>query len=241
MKILILVPIWQRPEVTKLWTDGMKWFKTENISILTILSHEDKFFNENLDLIHKYSFDYCIFFNNPLGRKLNAGIEYALENFDFDYLMNLGSDDLIHPGILCLYDVLMKNREQFFGLDKVYFYDKLTRRLALSKPMLWGAGRMINRDLLDMMKNKKEFIYNNGFNRGLDCNSIEKIKTLLGIDYKQVETNDFPYLVDIKTETGLNDFTLQLRFCDLVDSNILRQYYPENLIRQIYGRKNTEN
>jgi hypothetical protein len=230
MKILILVPIWKRPEITKIWVEGMKYFLTPNISVLAILSNEDPNYNDNIEII-KDEFNYCFYDNNPLGKKLNAGIEYALDNFEFDYLMNLGSDDIIHPGIWSLYDQYFKVGNKFFGLDVVYFYDKISSKLACSTPYLWGAGRVIHREILEKIRIKGDFLYKNEFSQGLDCNSIEKVKFLLNIEYKQVETNDFPYLVDIKSEIGISDFTLLSRFYNIVDFNILNQYYPKHILK----------
>lgn len=234
MNILILVPIWGRPKITKIWIEGLKWFLTPNITVLCVLSPEDQFLVENEGLIIKNGFERCYFKNKPLGLKLNAGVQYALDNYKFDYLMNLGSDDLIHPAIFSLYDSYIKEGYKFFGLDKVYFFNILTKELGLTKPYLWGAGRMISREILERIEFKGSFLYKSDFGRGLDCNSIENIKFLLGIDYKQVETNDFPYLVDIKSENGINDFYLMAKMYDLVDSSILKQFYPEFIIKMLW-------
>jgi hypothetical protein len=237
MKTLILVPIWQRPEITKIWAYSMGYFLTEGTSVLCVLSREDPMFNANLDIIHHSGFEVCYFQNKPLGQKLNAGIEYALETYDFDYLMNLGSDDLIHPAILSLYDPYIRRKEPFFGLDKVYFFDYIKQNLALTKPYLWGAGRMIRKDLLEKIRYNGDFLYKSEFSRGLDCNSLENIKNMLNIDYLQVKTEDFPYLVDIKSEFSINDFTLMQNLYDLVPDDILRLNYPKSVIKLLYGRK----
>jgi len=240
MKILILVPLWQRPEITKIWAYSMGYFLTEGISVLTILSREDPYYHENLDIIHHSGFEVCYFENKPLGRKLNAGIEYALEAYDFDYLMNLGSDDILHPGLLSLYDPYIKAKNLFFGLDKVYFFDYIKHKLGLTEAYLWGAGRMISREILEKIRIKGSFLYESKYERGLDCNSIENIKKLLNIDYLQVKTEDFPYLVDIKSEFGINDFILMNKMYSLVDDEVLRLNFPKSVIKMLYGRKHTD-
>lgn len=233
MKVLILVPIWGRPSITRIWAEGMKNF-LKNETVLTILSPEDAFLAENEQIIRKYGFRMCYFPNKPLGKKLNAGIEFALSNYKFDYMMNLGSDDLIHPKIFDLYEPLIEQNCCFLGLDKIYFFNILLKQLALSKVYLWGAGRMIHREVLIKIQNKDDFLYKHEYERGLDCNSVEKISFLLNIRYKQAETNDFPYLVDLKSQEGINDFHLMSRFYDLVDSEILKQHFPKTLMDLIY-------
>jgi hypothetical protein len=148
---------------------------------------------------------------------------------------------LIHPAIWSLYKPFLDEKCPFFGLNKIYFFNILTGKLGLTEPYLWGAGRMIQRKILENIRNRDEFLYKSDFSRGLDCNSIEKIQFLLNIDYKQVETGDFPYLVDIKSEVGINDFYLMQKMYSLVDSDILVKYYPEKLIKLLYGRKDKEN
>ena len=230
--ILVLVPIWQRPEILNIWAMSMQNFQSDEVTVLCILSREDPDFDQNLNTVCRNDFSYCLFKNKPLGEKLNAGIEYALENFQFDYLMNLGSDDLIHPALLALY----KNVEsKFFGLEKVYFFNKLTKELAITKPYLWGAGRMIHRDILSAIQKQGGFLYESKYARGLDCNSIDRIKDMLNVDYIRLNTNDFPYIVDIKSEVGINDFHLMLKMCDTTDQDVLKRFYPKNITKLLYG------
>lgn len=233
MKVLILVPIWRRPAITKIWAEAMSYYLTDNVTVLTIISYDDPDYAANLLIIAKNKFERCFYKNEPLGEKLNAGIEYALQNYEFDYLMNLGSDDILHPAIWGLYKNFMDDRIPFFGLDKVYFYDTLQNKLALSKPNIWGAGRMILREILNKIKKKGEFLYKNDFNSGLDTNSLENIKFNLDIDYIQLETHDFPYLVDVKSDIGIGEFLIMVNHYDLVDSGILKDYFPEKLLTWI--------
>jgi hypothetical protein len=225
MKILIITPIWGRSDITEIWAYNLQGVITENISVLGIVSEEDPHFERNCDILVSHGWYYCKFANKPLGNKLNAGIEYAL-TLDWDYMMNLGSDDLIHPAILQLYFPFFEQKKQFFGLNKVFFYEKNTKKLAISKPYVWGAGRCIERNIIERLKNRGEFLYD-GYEKGLDCNSIDRIGNLLGIKYEQIETNDFPYIVDIKTNDSLNHFVMLQRFYEIVDTNILTTYYPK--------------
>lgn len=227
MKTLILVPIWRRPEVTNIFAINLAMTIPAMCQVLCILSKEDENYDENKKIIESFGFDIGYHDNLPLGRKLNAGIETAFDNYDFDYLMNIGSDDLIHPAIWMLYDEFLKYGHGFFGLEKVYFYEMKTGKLSRSLPYYWGAGRMISRGILEKMREKGQYLYKNEFSRGLDCNSMDNIKKVLNIDYKQVCTNDFPYVVDIKTWESLNDFNMFARLYEIVDPDILESYYPK--------------
>ena len=213
-------------------------FITDNISVLCILSNDDPDVKDNTRKCIKPGFRICYFKNKPLGLKLNAGIEYALTHFEFDYIMNLGSDDIVHPALLQLYRESMQEKIDFFGLDKVYFYDTRVNKLLISIEYVWGAGRMISRKILEKLQNKGEFLYKSTENRGLDCNSMEKINNLLQIPYLQLKTGDFPYLVDIKTNESLNDILMMRNFTTEVDVDLLRRYYPTIITKMIYGQSN---
>lgn len=235
MKTLILVPIWRRPEITNIFAINLAVSIPSTCEVLCILSKEDEYYKENLKILEPFGFSIGHHKNTPVGSKLNAGIETALENFDFDYLMNLGSDDLIHPGIWMLYNEFLKFNLPFFGLEKVYFYEVKTGKLARSLPYYWGAGRMISRKIIEKMREKREYLYKNEFSRGLDCNSMDNIKKVLNIDYKQIDTNDFPYLVDLKTWDSVNDFNMFSRQYEIVQSDILESYYPKIITDLLHG------
>ena len=237
MKILIITPIWGRPEITHIWAKSLSMFITDNISVLCILSNDDPDVKDNTRKCIKPGFRICYFKNKPLGLKLNAGIEYALTHFEFDYIMNLGSDDIVHPALLQLYRESMQEKVDFFGLDKVYFYDTRVNKLLISIEYVWGAGRMISRKILEKLRNKGEFLYKSTENRGLDCNSMEKINNLLQIPYLQLKTGDFPYLVDIKTNESLNDILMMRNFTTEVDVDLLRRYYPTIITKMIYDHR----
>lgn len=230
--LLILVPIYKRPEITDIWAKNMQLVQkiAKNVDVLTILSPEDEFFNENSAICEPFT--RVIYANNPLGRKMNAGVEYALMNMEWDYLMNLGSDDLLHPSIFELYNEKLAEKNLFFGLDRVYFYDMKSKQLGLSKVYVWGAGRMIHRSVIEDIRRQGGTLYTQKETRSMDCDSIGNIKLFTGIDYEQVETNDFPYIVDLKTATNLNDFTFIQRLYEIVDALVLNNY-PDEILKLI--------
>jgi hypothetical protein len=232
MRTLILVPIYKRPEITDIWAKNMQLVQkiAKNVDVLTILSPEDEFFNENSAICEPFT--RVIYPNEPLGRKMNAGVEYALRHIEWDYLMNLGSDDLLHPLIFKLYENCIDNKVQFFGLDKVYFFDMESKKLGLSKVYVWGAGRMIHRRVIEDIRRQGGTIYTQKETRSMDCDSINNIKLFTDVDYSQVETDSFPYIVDLKTNTNLNDFTFIQRLYELVDNSVLNNY-PDVILKLI--------
>ena len=225
MKVIILTPVWGRPDITQIWAMGLICFIPKDWRVLCILSAEDEQFNDNLKICQDSGFDFCIYENNPLGKKLNAGVEYAL-SYEWDYLMNLGSDDLVHPGLLQVYLPFFEKKMPFFGINRVFFYEKKTGKLAKSVPYVWGAGRVIRRDLIEKLKNMGDFLYDSREWRGLDCNSMDRIQLKLNTKYEVLDV-DFPYLVDIKTDDSLNHFAMQGKFCSEVPVEMFTDFYPK--------------
>ena len=118
--------------------------KSFDIDPICIYSDE-----ENRKLCDKYGFESYEFPNDPLGRKLNYGVEMALKS-EWDYLMQTNSDDLIKEKLFEIYRPYIESRVQCFGIGEVYFYDLKTGRVAFAEnayPL--GCGRMIHRDVFN--------------------------------------------------------------------------------------------
>ena len=89
-KILILVPIWKRENITRICLDNLKELQKDfNIEVLCVVSEQWA-----KEMAFKYSFKYVEASNECLGTKMNIGVEESLK-YDYDYFMNLGSDDII--------------------------------------------------------------------------------------------------------------------------------------------------
>ena len=231
MRILLLTPVFGRPEITKIWAKNV-WIK----DVLAVLSPEDKHIEANKKII--FDFERCsavLYKNNPLGEKMNEAVKWAYHNADFDYLMNLDSDGILHKGILDLYKPLFDAGSQFFGPDKVYFIDYKTKKIRISKPNFWCSGRVISRKIIEKLLKMGENLYYNEDNRGLDARSVEKVERLTLERFEHVKTNDIPYILDIKTWHSLNDFNFIQNLSEDCDQDIIRRYFPKKVIRSIYG------
>lgn len=214
--ILILIPVWKRPDVYRITLAGMLHFitatqKNVKIQALVVLSPEDPCFNENHDTTRYYKEFYdleSIFYkNDPVGEKHNAGLNYALQEFRFDYLMNFGSDDLIHPAIIDLYMPYIRCKTPFFGINNVYFWDPVSRRCifyhAYNDERAIGAGRMIRRSILNFLQYKRVNLWDNSRNRSLDGSSRRRIIEHAGVEETVISAGEFPYLVDIKSDVNI--------------------------------------
>jgi hypothetical protein len=147
----------------------------------------------------------CIFPNEPLGRKKIAGLNFAHRNFEFDYLMELGSDDLVNPEIFELYKPYMEKKFEFFGLNNLYYTNWDTRETIFCKDynegQTFGAGRMILNDAIRVHPWPEDC------NSGLDT-AMVKILASKGIMEHVIDCGEKPYILDIKTNTTINHWII---------------------------------
>jgi len=199
-KILILLPIWGREKIVDICFDNLKELQKEyNIEVLCVVSEQWAKIKA-----FKYGFKQVWASNECLGTKMNIGVKEALE-YDFDYMMNLGSDDIITKKLLEIYKPFMQDGRAIFGSTKVAFIDSVGKEIKhFDYGILIGAGRMIKKSVL------KECVYKNGevdmydkIQCGLDLNSLKRFKK-----YSHTELdNGFDTIFDIKSDTNIWKYT----------------------------------
>lgn len=214
MKILTLIPIYKRPEVTEISLYNLRYFadvvKEWNLTVVCILSPEDMYLKTNEKTVKKYGFKAVYYKNLPVSDKLNAGINYVSARYKFDYLMNFGSDDLIHPEIATLYRPFFARNTRFFGINTLYFIELSTGKTIFFDTYNTngsiGAGRMIHRDIINQFTSDLLPLYEPGLDCGLDTSSAMSIKRVTWDVDVIIDSGEFPYIVDLKTNTNINHF-----------------------------------
>jgi glycosyltransferase involved in cell wall biosynthesis len=236
-KVLILIPVYKRPEVFAICAKSLLWFKTKvkswQIEVVCVLSPEDKYLKENEKTAKKYGFKAVYYKNLPVSDKMNAALEYIATHLEFDYLMNFGSDDLIHPDIEMLYEPYLKQKCRLFGVNTLYFTELCSKKTihfdTYATHGSIGAGRMIHCSILEHFHRDQYPMYEPGLDCGLDTSSAMTIKRVLQIPDVVIESGKYPYIVDIKTTTNINQFfEIESRKECITESNYqyLKQFYP---------------
>ncbi len=112
-----------------------------------------------IPLCKKYGIDFCEHDNQPLGLKKNFGLNEVMKN-KFDYLIELGSDNLILNEMIDRYKPLMQSGEDFFGSTKLLFIDSVTGQTRSYEAVEnqygfgFGLGRCMSRRLLESVSAK---------------------------------------------------------------------------------------
>lgn len=204
MKIAIITAVHQRLLITELFYQRL--FKTINSGI----PFDFEVFVAGDDLSHKalcneFEYNWVDIDNTYLGLKFNKALE-AARTCNPDYVMTLGSDDLILPELFTYYEEYMNKSTEFFGIDTMHFYNGSTNEMKLfikeyESPLTLGAGRMYSKDLLDKFN---WYIWPYKVNRGLDRQASWRIRSSwikeTVVDIPQ------PFICDVKTDVNINKF-----------------------------------
>lgn len=194
IQLLIFLAVWKRPKITELCFLGIERLKEHpdyDIETLAVISEY-----EMITLCEKYNVHYVFHDNNPLGKKKNFGLQEA-KKFNFDYLMEIGSDDLILSELLDTYKSI---NHDFFGIRDIVYLNSETgecrRKIGSST---YGAGRMMSRKLLEKVNFR---LWRDDLNRGLDNYSIISVMRKR-IGYMQIKDGEFPMVIDIKSKDNI--------------------------------------
>jgi len=200
IKLLFFLAVWKRPEITEICFMGLNRLRKNtdfDINVLAVISEE-----EMIPLCEKYNVKWCMHENLPLGAKKNFGLRQALK-LDFDYMVEIGSDDLLKDEFLKLYtwdrDVM--------ALSDFIFMDTQSgecRRLG-KRDGYYGVGRAISRKCLDVLNSHGMFaLWSDKLNHGLD-NQSTFFLARKGFLEKRFSSNE-PVAMDLKSEVNIWPF-----------------------------------
>jgi len=197
MRVLVFTPVWKRPEITEVYCLGLlRLMKRFDIKPFCVVSPEDPTYNKQL--LDKYGFEY-VEYKNQLGAKKNYGLEKAFE-LEWDYLMEMNSDDIVKNELMYTYLDLMAQGHDFIGLGNFAFYDSRTgESKEYSGQTVYGIARLYKRSAIEGLT-----LWDHTASRGMD-NHSEGVLGAKGI-YPYVIKTDRPLAFDIKSDVNLWSF-----------------------------------
>lgn len=151
-----------------------------------------------IPLCKKYNVEYCFYKNLPIGEKKNFGLNECLKK-SWDYLIELGSDDLLKNEILEIYKF---DRPTLF-INHIAFINSETQECrALKSQTFYGIGRAIRRDCFEALKSEGKYkLWNDSSNACLD-NGSNYLLNYNGFLGKQFKSDD-PVGIDIKSKENI--------------------------------------
>src|SRR5690554_2747550 len=160
MKTHVLTACWKRPEITRICFEGIKRLGLQATAAISEESY--------IPMCEEYGINWVMVPNNPLGAKWNAGLKEALKH-EWDYLLILGSDDLISNDLIDKY--LSHDGWDMIGVKDFYIYkDGKVKYFNYRTNRTVGAGRMIKRTAI------KGELWEPWRNKGLDGSCSRKME-----------------------------------------------------------------
>lgn len=171
--------------------------KNFNVEAFAVISEESM-----KPLCKKYYVDYCMHENLPLGSKKNYGLTQAMKK-DFDFLVEIGSDDLLKDEFMDLYSF----DRDVFGLRDFAMIDTQTgdcRRLS-DRDARFGLGRAISKDAIESFMTEGGYkLWADVISKGLDNDSTFALARK-GYLEKRISSND-PVAIDLKSSVNIWPF-----------------------------------
>jgi len=131
---------------------------------------------------------------------------------DFDYIVIIGSDDILDESILAKYHEYMIKGYDFIGILDLYVYNILTDKLCYwpgySQPIRKGETIGLGRCLSSRLVKKLNYsLWGSNKNKGLDSSMNTKINKLSDIKKITFYAKDIGICCDIKSETNITSFS----------------------------------
>lgn len=238
MKLGVLTCMWKRPEVFEIFATGLNRLK-DNFNVITLsVGSEGK---ESMALCAKYGINYISFYNKPLGSKFNTGMR-AMQQFNPDYVMILGSDDLISNAAMKRVLELCAKGHDVVGFTDVWFYDLIQKNLhywpgyghrgdkadASRAGEAIGLGRTLSRAILNKMNWQP---WKPDVNVGLDWWMTQKLKGLKVIPKTINLKNEGLFAVDLKGKLNICN---QVMYTTQKDETDLSKHLSAKEIKMIH-------
>ena len=146
MKFLVFLAVWRRPEITEICFMGLSRLRKNSrlpIETLAVISEESM-----IPLCEKYNIRWTFYKNEPVGEKKNHGLDEAMK-LEWDYLLEIGSDDLVKDDLIELYADYVGKYPMFGTKDSCIIDSKdgSCRRLKSDTP--FGLGRCLSRKVIE--------------------------------------------------------------------------------------------
>lgn len=206
IRILTFTPVWRRPEIFDICLQGIQRlcnYKPEKFEIIPFFVVSEA---EAARQVLAAGFDFIFHQNHPLGEKKNAGLAAVMEKYEFDYLLEIGSDDLLINDFLDFMEPYFKKEIPQITPAEVWFID-----IETATPGHWrtekilGLGRCIHHNALQTTKKEGYQLWDPEKNRGMDtCSWLNLLRK--GIKNYIVQP-DKVYTLDIKSRVNINEIT----------------------------------
>lgn len=197
MKIAIHIPVWQRVEMTRACYVGIERIRAEFLAagyeIEPFIGVSEEI---HAQLAEEFGYKYKEVTNETLGLK-NQELYEWMKTFDWDVMMQLGSDDFLLPGAGS-YIVDNIEEHDYACFRNIYMFRADNREGTLFKGYPCGAGRFLKRWIAD----KTKLMWSNR-RVGLDGCSAQHVYDNTRVKYFCMTE---PLVADVKSSVNVSAF-----------------------------------
>ena len=221
MKISMVTGVWKRPDVFEMFAKGVH---NLGIEIDVIVSGSEG--EQSRKMVEAHGFHYIEIPNQPLAKKMNATTLKAKE-LGSDYVICMGSDDIMSPELLKHFQIAMSAGYDYIGITDLYFYDTVSKKAAYwggyrdrhRRGVCAGPCRAISKKLMNTWgwqpwKVGDDAMLDNSMER--QPKGRQKIFNLKRLGC---------YALDIKSSTNMTPFELWDN-TSYIDSSIIKEKFP---------------
>jgi len=202
MKVVIVTTVWGRYEITEITYLGFdriqKILKEEGIdSEVLVISSETL----HTRIAKDRGYHVTEQSNDILGMKYNEGVKYAVENLEWDYLMDMNSNNLLSDIYIRMWCAAAKSDVPMFGTKHFYVLTpEINRfsRFTVKNRGLSGVGRGIRRDMIENCF-KEGYFCPPKVESAIDANSRRNVERVNNIKVLPICLGEYPSVIDVKT------------------------------------------
>jgi hypothetical protein len=228
MKILLYVPLWNRPEIVEIFLNNMERVRCQYAEVIPyfVISPEDEKSYELMTLTDGYYKTFVT--NDPFGRKKNEGLMRAL-SLKWDYLMELNSDTVFTSLLWDYLSPYLNENAAAFGFKNIYIYEPVLNKAVFNEGYhighrdtvtALGPGRCIRRDVVEHCLP----LWEDGAPFGMDGYSDQRLYDN-GYEVTVIDNGRDPVLCDVKGTVCLTCW-MQWEECgEPVDVDFVKQSF----------------
>lgn len=231
MRLLVMIPCWKRSRITAQVLRSFSNQKTDiEFQVMCCGSRKDPEIRLLRGNAESYGALWIERQNKPLASKIQLMFEHA-QTLEWDYVMIIGSDDVVSDNFLRTYEWPMSLNIDAWGWGDCYFYgDKRLYHWRGYDPEKRfesiGAGRIFSRRLCEEVGWK--FYENTSINSGLDGQMTRTLnKSGFFIPFANMPRD--VYMIDVKSDVNVSPLSTMLgtkRAFEVEVPESMRGYLP---------------
>lgn len=161
---------------------------------------------KSVGIVKKFGFEPYMVKNDPLGHKFNETAKYLLNNYDWDFMLEYCSDNVMEERYTEMLYRQIQADQAYWAMNCFYMMDWKTKTVRIYKPSGFSnVGRLTRRDLVEQLYKKRGYIFNPRLARRLDKDYNDDMFRMCRRmpSYPNLET---PLILDLKDDYSLNHY-----------------------------------